>query len=87
MSTINIENINSAGITSEMRRVGATTATLIGSGEWEDGNPNTRCTFFAITNPESGFEFRVADTNGDPAWEEEDIGAFAELAESCGVEL
>jgi hypothetical protein len=70
-----------------MRRIGATTADLIGSGEWENGNCNTRCTFFAIINPKNGFEFRVADTNGDPVWEEEDTGAFSELAESCGVEV
>ena len=87
MNAINIETINSAGICSEMRRIGATEAKFIGSGEWEEGNVNSRCTFFAITNPSNGFEFRVADTNGDPVWEEEDLGAFAELAESCGVEL
>jgi hypothetical protein len=87
MSTINIENINSAGIASEMRRIGTTKAELIGIGEWENGNPNTRCEFYRIIDPSTGFDFRVANTNGDPVWEEEDHGAFAELAESCGVKL
>lgn len=78
MTTISIGDINSLGIASEMRLIGATEAALIGSGG---------CPFFAITNPANGFKFRVADTNSDPVWEEEDAGAFAELAESCGVEL
>ena len=30
---------------------------------------------------------RVAATNGDPAWEEADEAAFAELMESEGIEL
>lgn len=89
MTTVNIENLNSIGITVEMRRIGATDAELIGSGhsDGDPNNPNSLVTFYAITNPANGFEFRVADTNGDPVWEEEDMGAFAELAEDCGVEF
>lgn len=30
---------------------------------------------------------RVAATNGDPVWEEQDTAAFAELMESEGIEL
>jgi hypothetical protein len=32
-------------------------------------------------------DMRVADTNGDPIWEEQDHAAFAELLESEGIKL
>jgi len=32
-------------------------------------------------------DVRVADTNGDPVWEESDSATFAELLESEGIAL
>jgi hypothetical protein len=29
----------------------------------------------------------VADTNGDPIWEEDDFATFAELIKACEVDL
>ena len=87
MKTINIADMKSTAICSVMRKIGVTQARFIGGGEWEEGNINSHCSFFAFTDPLTGFEFRVADTNGAPLWEDEGYGDFYELAESCGVDL
>ena len=81
---IKISDYNSAGIKSEAKKAGARTMELIGQGhsDGDENNPNSVVRFFELDNG-----LRVADTNGDPVWEEEDFAVFAELAESCGVEL
>lgn len=75
---IKINEINSIGITSEMRRIGITTATQLGdNGKTGDA----RVIIYRINN------VRVADTNGDPVWEESDLTEFAELLESEEIAL
>lgn len=76
----------SLGIAAEIRRFGVTDVHLLGSGEVQ-GDVNSRCTFFLLVGGKAGHGVRVASTNGDPVWEEEDAGAFAWLAEQCGVDL
>lgn len=90
MSTIydiEIETFNSAGIRAEARRSGITHMRHIGGGYAGGSNDaDARVYFYALSHPKFG-EFRVADTNGDPVWEESDAQAFADLAEECGVEI
>ena len=81
MATISIDDINSSGIRYEAERMGVTTATIIGRGEAVEGNGNSHCTFYRVG------DVRVAQTNGDPVWEESMPEDFAELAEACGVDL
>ena len=83
---IEIANFNSAGIRAEAARNGITHMRHIGSGYAGDENADSRIDFYALPHPKYG-EFRVADTNGDPIWEEADAQAFADLAEECGVEI
>lgn len=85
---IEISEFNSAGIRAEAKKHGITHMREIGSGyvEGHEGEADWFIGFYALLNPK-GWEFRVADTNADPVWEEVDQQAFAELAESCGVEL
>jgi len=79
---IEIETFNSAGIRAEARRSGITHMRHVGAGFCA----GARVEFYALKHPKFG-EFRVADTNGDPVWEECDAQAFADLAEECGVEI
>lgn len=80
---IAIADFNSAGIRAVARELGITHMRLLGiSGEGDH-----RVGFYALPHPRRGWEIRVANTNGDPVWEEEDAQEFAELAEECGINL
>lgn len=85
---IEIAEFNSAGIRSEAEALGITHMRSIGGGyaAGHEGQADYYVGFYAMPHPH-GWEFRVANTNGDPVWEEADQQAFTELAESCGVEL
>jgi hypothetical protein len=85
---IGIAEFNSTGIRSEAEALGITHMRSIGGGyaEGHEGEADYYVGFYALPHP-NGQEFRVANTNGDPVWEEADPQGFAELAESCGVEL
>ncbi len=75
---ISIDNINSAGIAAEARKAGISTVTKLGdNGKTGDAK---------VTIYQLG-DVRVADTNGDPIWEESDNATFAELLESEGIAL
>ena len=75
---ISIDNINSAGIRAEARKAGISTVTKLGdNGKFGDA----RVTIYQLG------DVRVADTNGDPIWEESDSATFAELLESEGIAL
>jgi len=75
---IHIDNINSIGIALEARKAGITTIIKLGdNGKLGDAR---------VTVYQFG-DVRVADTNGDPVWEESDHAAFAELIESEGIAL
>jgi hypothetical protein len=78
MKPINIEDINSIGIAVEARSAGITTVTKLGdNGKTGDA----RVTIYQLG------DVRVADTNGDPVWEEADHAAFAELLDTEGIEI
>lgn len=83
---INTQEFNSADIRAEALAVGATAMRFIGGGyvAGHDGEADYYVGFYAIPHP-GGWEFRVANTNGDPVWEEADRQAFAELADACGL--
>ena len=73
---IRIEDINSIGIAHEARKAGITTVTLLGdNGKTGDA----RITVYQLG------DVRVADTNGDPVWEEQCQATFADLLESEGI--
>ena len=75
---ISIDNINSAGIAAEARKAGIYTVTKLGdNGKTGDA----RVTIYQLG------DVRVADTNGDPVWEESNSATFAELLESEGIAL
>ena len=75
---ISIENLNSAGIVIEARKAGLDTVTKLGTNGKTGDAKVTIYRFGAV---------RVADTNGDPIWEESDPSSFAELLESEGINL
>ena len=80
MSTeiINIDGLNSAGIVSEARKAGISTVTKLGdNGKFGDA----RVTVYQLGG------VRVANTNGDPIWEESDSATFAKLLEDEGIDL
>ena len=81
--TVNVSEINSAGILAEALRSGITTATLLGMYEHPDhpGNNDWQITIYRLG------DVRVADTNGDPVWEEDDQQVFAELIEEYEITL
>ena len=87
-TSIKITDINSSGIASEANSLGITTAEFLGAGQYDgrEGADN-KVRFYALINPKNGFEFRVADTSGDPVWEEQDQQGFADLAAACDVAL
>ena len=75
---ISIENINSVGIAREARKAGIATATKLGdNGKFGDA----RVEVYQLG------DVRVANTNGDPVWEESDHVDFRELLESEGISL
>jgi hypothetical protein len=71
---IAIEDINSAGITAQARKDGITEVTKLASG------PN-------VTIYQYG-DVRVADTNGEPVWEESVAGEdWLAMLEEEGIDL
>ncbi len=73
---ISIADINSGGIAHESRKAGITSATLLGDN---GKSGDARVTVYQIG------DVRVANTNGDPVWEESDHAAFVEFLESEGI--
>jgi hypothetical protein len=92
-----IAEFNSSGIRLIAKQAGITHMREIGGGYAKtededgeltvdhDGEPDSYVGFYAL--PVDGSEILVANTNGDPVWQEEDSEVFARLAEACGVEL
>ncbi|MCK9326580.1 MAG: hypothetical protein M0P69_13900 [Bacteroidales bacterium] len=80
---IPITDINSHGIVSECEKLGITHIELLDEGhsDGDTNNPNSRVRFYLVGC------VRVADTNGDPIWEEDDFATFAELIKACEVDL
>lgn len=70
---IKIEDINSAGIQAQARKDGITELELIGDNG-ERGDAKITVYRFGST--------KVANTNADPIWEEQDPKAWAELMET-----
>lgn len=85
---VNVDSINSEDISDVCGRLGIKNGRLIGGGyiEGREGQADDYVHFYAFPHPK-GWEFRVATTAGDPAWEEADQAGFEELAASCGVKL
>lgn len=77
-----IEDINSSYIQSEAQEHGITHARFIAEG----GEGENHITIWGLTGAD-GIEFRVANTNALPVWEEQDAAEFAELLESVGINL
>ena len=75
---ISIDDINSAGIAAEARKAGISTVTKLGDN---GKSGDAKVTIYQLG------DVRVADTNGDPVWEESDSATFAELVESEGIAL
>jgi len=75
---MNIDQINSIGIAIAARESGITSATVLGTN---GKSGDARITVYQIG------DVRVADTNGDPVWEESDRAAFAELLDCEGISL
>lgn len=82
-----IVDFNSAGIRAAARDNGITHMRLVGTGYMagHEGEADYRVSIYAL--PSQGAEYLVADTNGDPVWEEADQQGFAALAESCGIAI
>lgn len=83
MKTIHISRIDSVGIVSEAKAAGLSNVELLGEFEHPD-HPGSAD--WAIRVYDVG-GFRVADTNGLPIWEEDDIEAFTDLIEEYGVDI
>lgn len=85
---IKISDFNSAGIREQAESLGIDRMREIGGGyvAGHEGESDWYIGFYALPHPE-GWEFRAANTNSDPIWEESDEQAFAELAKDCGVEI
>ena len=79
---INICDLNSRGIIAEAMAQMIETVTLIGVYDNPD-HPDSND--WRIRVYEVG-GVRVADTNGDPVWEEDDPEAFSMLLKEYGVE-
>jgi hypothetical protein len=75
---IDIRRINSRGIARQAKAEGIAFATELGDN---GKNGDARVTVYQLG------DMRVADTNGDPIWEEQDHAAFAELLETEGIKL
>ena len=81
---VKVEDINSAGIESVCRESGITEIECIGKFEHPDhhGSNDWSITLYKL---DSGSGGRVADTNGDPGWEDADEAAFAEMLAEYGI--
>ena len=82
MQTIHISKINSVGIAREAKKVGLSTVELLGEYEHPDhpGSKDWSIRLYFVG------DVCVADTNGDPVWEQNDPAAFAALLAEYGVE-
>ena len=82
MQTIHISKINSAGIAHEAKKAGLSTVELLGEYEHPDhpGSKDWSIRLYFVGG------VCVADTNGDPVWEQNDPVAFAALLAEYGVE-
>jgi len=80
---IPIDCINSVGIAVEARKAGIATATKLGDN---GKSGDARVTVYQLGD-KNWRGVRVADTNGDPVWEEADPAAFSELIASEGIAL
>ena len=78
-----ITDINSHGIISECAKMGITHIELLAEGhsDGDTNNTDSRVRFYEVGC------VRVADTNGDPIWEEANEAIFAELIDACKVKL
>ena len=76
-----ITDIGSTYIEAEANRLGITEAAF----EAEGGEGENHISVWALTSRD-GFIFRVANTNAEPVWEEQDPAVFAELLESVGID-
>ena len=83
---IEIQDFNSSGILATARSTGTTHMRHLGAGFAVPGDCNSLINFYALPH-KNGYEYRVADTNGDPLWEECDPQAFADIANQCGVAI
>ena len=83
MNQINITDINNAEITNLMAAEGIDTATLLGRGETEPGNANSRVAVYRLDYADGSSQM-VCETNGDAIWDEADI---AEIADQIGIEI
>lgn len=72
---MSIDEITSLGIRKEMERQGVSHADLLGT----TGAGDSRIAIYQIGG------VRVAETNGEPVWEESDPEGFAAAAEMCGL--
>jgi len=77
-SAMRIEDCRSIGIRVEARNAGITEIDVLGDN---GKNGDARVTIYEVGG------VRVADTNGDSVWEEEDEAVFAELLEEEEIEL
>lgn len=75
---IDISSINSRGIYRQAKIAGISTVTKLGDNRKQG---DARVTIYQLG------DVRVANTNGDPIWEESDHAGFAELLESEGILL
>lgn len=82
MTTINISKVNSSEIVYEAKKAGLSTVSLIGEYEHPDhpGSSDWAIRLYELNG------VRVADTNGDPVWEEDDRATFSALLEEYGVD-
>ena len=86
-NTINIENINSAGITIEMRRLGITEIEFLGAFDPINEQPGVCSADEKIRLYKVPDDALVADTNGDPVWEAQDLQAWGDLMDVYGITL
>jgi hypothetical protein len=76
-NNISIEDINSNGIKTQAKIDGITEVELLATS----GTGDQKITVYQFG------PVRVADTNGDPVWEESDPCGFADLMEEAGINL
>ena len=80
--TMYISDLNSIGVAGAARAAGCEYVTLVGVYDHPD-HPNDNDWRISV------YEFggiRVASTNGDPVWEEDDYTVFANLLKEYGAE-
>jgi len=78
-----IEDINCASIKAEARKLGLKKLELLGK-YWHPEHPDSND--FAIEIYQFPGGAKVAATNGDPIWEEQDLQVWGDLMEQYGIE-